>query len=108
MRGKQTDNPFTAELPRLLRERGLSLRALAKQIGISDSHLSRVVRRADYKTASPELTSRVAVALGLPHDYFPEFREAYVVERIKSDARLRNELYSRLTRKAKRAPSNTA
>jgi transcriptional regulator with XRE-family HTH domain len=94
----QTDTPFTADLPRLLRERGISLRALARQIGISDSHLSRVVRKADYKTASPELTSKVAAALGLPPDYFPEFREAYVLERIRSDAKLRNELYARLKR----------
>jgi transcriptional regulator with XRE-family HTH domain len=102
MKAKRTDTPFTTELPRLLRERGMSLRALAREIGISDSHLSRVVRRANYKTASPELTSRVASALGLPRDYFPEFREAYVVDRVRSDAKLRNELYSRLSRVAPR------
>jgi transcriptional regulator with XRE-family HTH domain len=93
----QTDTPFTEEVPRLLKERGMSVRALAATIGISDSHLSRVLRRADYKTPSPDLTRKVALALGLPSDYFPEFREAYVVEQIKSDPKLRNDLYVRLS-----------
>jgi transcriptional regulator with XRE-family HTH domain len=93
----QTDTPFTEEVPRLLKERGMSTRALAATIGVSDSHLSRVLRRADYKTPSPDLTRRVALALDLPADYFPEFREAYVVERIKRDRKLLNDLYGRLT-----------
>jgi transcriptional regulator with XRE-family HTH domain len=95
----QTDTPFIEELPRLLRERAMSLRALAAIIDISDSHLSRVLRRADYKTPSPDLARRVALALGLPPDYFPEVRESYVVEQIKSDPKLRNQLYRQLTRK---------
>ena len=94
----RTDTPFVDELPRLLRERGMSLRALAATIDVSDSHLSRVLRRADYKTPSPDLTRRVALSLGLPPDYFPEFREAYVVEQVRRDSKLRNDLYSRLTR----------
>jgi transcriptional regulator with XRE-family HTH domain len=94
----QTDTPFIEELPLLLHDRGMSLRALAATIGISDSHLSRVLRRADYKTPSPDLTRKVARALGLPPDYFLEFREAYVIERIRSDPKLRNDLYARLTR----------
>jgi transcriptional regulator with XRE-family HTH domain len=93
----QTDRPFIEELPRLLRERRMSVRALARTIGISDSHLSRVLRRTDYKTPSPDLTRRAALALRLPPDYFPEFREAYVMERLKSDPKLRNDLYARLT-----------
>jgi transcriptional regulator with XRE-family HTH domain len=77
----------------------MSQRALARQLRISDSHLSRVLRKADYKTASPELTARAAVALGLPKDYFPEFREALVLDRVRSDPALRNELYERLRRR---------
>jgi transcriptional regulator with XRE-family HTH domain len=99
----QTDTPFIEELPRLLREREMSLRTLASTVDISDSHLSRVLRRADYKTPSPDLTRRVALALGLPPDYFPEFREAYVVEQVGSDPKLRNDLYARLIRDRERA-----
>jgi transcriptional regulator with XRE-family HTH domain len=94
----QTDVPFTEELPRLLKERGISQRALAAMIGISDSHLSRVLRRADYKTPSPDLTRRIALALELPPHYFPEFREAYVIERIRTHPKLRNDLFRRLAR----------
>jgi plasmid maintenance system antidote protein VapI len=96
---KMTDRPFTEEVPRLLKERRMSIRALAATIGISDSHLSRVLRRADYKTPSPDLTTRVAVALGLPVDYFREFREAFVIELIKTDPKLLNRIYSRLKRR---------
>lgn len=76
----------------------MSIRALAAAVGVSDSHLSRVLRRADYKTPSTDLTKRVAETLGLPSDYFPEFREAYVIERIKGDPKLRNRLYQQLKR----------
>jgi transcriptional regulator with XRE-family HTH domain len=99
-----TDRAFTEEVPRLLKEHGMSIRALAAAIGVSDSHLSRVLRRADYKTPSTDLAKRVAEAFGKPADYFPEYREAFVIERIRSDARLRNDLYSRLTRRSRKRP----
>lgn len=105
---QHSDTPFTDELPRLLRERGMSLRALAKQIGISDSHLSRVLRRADYKRASAELTAKVAVALQLAEDYFPEFREAFVLDRIRADPKLRNDLYAQLRKRRPRGVNRTA
>jgi hypothetical protein len=38
----------------LLRAR-LSIRALAREVGVTDGHLSRVMRRVNYKTAGPEL-----------------------------------------------------
>ncbi len=74
----------------------MSLRALARKVGVSHSHLSRVARRKDYKTPSLELMERVASALGLPNDYFYEYRELSVIERIKADPALRDELYDRL------------
>ena len=91
-----TEQPFVEELPRLLAAREMSLRALARQVGVTDAHLSRVLRRVGYKTPSGELAGRVAEALGLPIDYFSEYREAFVITKIKSDTRLRNELYKRL------------
>ena len=94
-----TDRPFVEEVPRLLRERGLSLRALAREVGVTNGHLSRVLRRVNYKTAGPELARRVAIALGLPPDYFPEYRTGFVLERLRTDAVLCDELYAKLTRK---------
>jgi transcriptional regulator with XRE-family HTH domain len=91
-----TDVPFSEELPRLLAERGMSTRALAIRVGVSPSHLSRVVRRKDYKTPGPKLMRKIAAALDLPDDYFPESRELVVLERIRTDPKLRDELYKRL------------
>lgn len=50
----------------------------------------------DYKSLSPELVGRLGRALELPPGYFPEERQHAVVERIKEDAGLRDELYRRL------------
>ena len=76
----------------------MSLRALARIVGVTDGHLSRILRRVDYKTPSADLTRRVAVALELPPDYFPEFREGFVVERVRSDPALRDKMYKQLQR----------
>lgn len=96
----RTDRPFPEELPRLLQERGLSLRSLGERVGVTGAHLSRVVRGVNYKSVSGDLAGRVAVALGLPRDYFPEYREAAVVERIRRDPAYRDKLYNGLGRKS--------
>lgn len=70
--------------------------ALAAATGVSQSHLSRVLRRANSKSVSGDLAGRVALALGLPRDYFPEYREAAVVERVRRDPTYRDRLYDRL------------
>src|SRR5690242_20140 len=88
----RTQRPFAEDLPPLLAERGLTLRALARAVGVSDSHLSKVLRQVDYKSVSGDLATRVAIELGLPEDYFPETREAAVFESIRGDARLRDRL----------------
>lgn len=91
-----TDQPFVEELPRLLEERGYSLRRLAREAGVDPSHLSRVLRQTGYKTPSGELTGKVAEALGFPKDYFPEYRQAVVLERVQTDTELRERLYAEL------------
>ena len=93
---QRTTRPFVVEVPRLLEQRGMSLRALARASGVTDAHLSRVLREVNYKSPSGDLARRVAIALGLPGDYFPEFREAYVIDQIKRKPRLRDDLYRRL------------
>lgn len=75
----------------------MSLRALASQAGVSQSHLSRALRGRDYKTVSGDLAGRIARALDLPEDYFPEYRAAYVRERLRDPAAL-DAVYRRLTR----------
>ena len=74
----------------------MTAHALAKKAGISHSHLSRAKRGKDYKSLSGDLVARLGTALELPAGYFPEEREAVVVEQIRHDARLRDELYRRV------------
>ena len=68
--------------PNLLRERDLSLRTLARMVGVGDDHLSRVLRGARSKRVTGELASRVALALGLPDDYFPETRLEFIASNL--------------------------
>lgn len=88
--------PLAEELPSLLAERDLSLRGLAERVGVTHSHLSRATRGANGKTVGGDLAGRIAVALDLPADYFPEYREAAVIEHLRSDPALRDRLYRRL------------
>ena len=96
MPSQRSTRPFAQELPGLLEEHGLSIRAIARAADVDPAHLSRVLRGARGKTPSPSLARRVAEALGLPTDYFPEWREAVIVERIREDPRLRDRIYDRM------------
>lgn len=88
-----TQRPFVEEVPELLARHEMSIRALAREIDVNPSHLSRVLRRRDYQTPSGDLSRRVALAFDLPEDYFPEYRESVVIARVHSDAELRDRLY---------------
>ncbi|HEX8105751.1 MAG TPA: helix-turn-helix transcriptional regulator [Solirubrobacteraceae bacterium] len=97
MAAKRTDQAFAVEVPRLLEEHGMSLRQLAGAVDVQPSHLSRLLRGADYrKTPSSDLMGKVAMAFGLPTDYFAEYREAAVVEAVRRDPELRERIYRRL------------
>ena len=93
---RRTNTPFVEELPRLLEEQGLSVSSFAELLGVSQSHLSRVLRRVDYKTPSLSLMTRAAEALGLSPDYFPDVREAAVISTVKTDSDLRDCVYDRI------------
>ena len=56
-----------------------------------------MLRHKRGKTAGPDLARRIAQALDLPEDFFPEYREAAVFERLRGNGDLRDELYDRLT-----------
>jgi transcriptional regulator with XRE-family HTH domain len=87
-----TKRPFTKELPRLLKERGLTLRALARNVGAIDhAYLSRMVR--GQLPVNVQHVRRIARCLGLPEDYFPEVREAAVVDAVRRRPKLRDEIY---------------
>jgi transcriptional regulator with XRE-family HTH domain len=84
--------PFREGLPQLMRARGITLRALAHEIGgIDHGYLSRMV--SGKTRVNPRHAERIAVYLALPPDYFPEVREAAVIDAIRSDPRLRDAIY---------------
>lgn len=97
MRGR-SQVPLVDQLPGLMRERGLSTNRLAGMVGVSQSHLSRALRGADRKTIRGDLAARIAVALGLPEDWFPETREARLIQLLCGDPELRDRLYDRFVR----------
>jgi hypothetical protein len=102
MARSRTTRPFAEELPSLLAERSLSIRALGRMVGVGGDHLSRVLRGDRGQSATGRLTSRVALALSLPDDYFPEARIDFIIERINSDPVERDSIYDQLRRKDSR------
>ncbi len=96
---RRTNEPFSDALLALLTERGLSQRALARAVGVEQSHLSRLLRHADYYVRpSTDLMSRIADALHIPSDFFREYREDVVIGHLGSDANYLNKTYDSLLR----------
>jgi transcriptional regulator with XRE-family HTH domain len=102
-RRRQTDERFGEVLPDLLRDRGWSQRRLATAVGVDPAYISRAVGEPARRGPSPGLAGRVAEALGLPSDYFPEYREAQVIAAVRRDPQLRERLYRTLGRASARA-----
>jgi transcriptional regulator with XRE-family HTH domain len=96
MAKNRASRPFVDELPTLLRERSMSLRALARVVGVGDDHLSRVLRGARAKKPTAELTRRVAVALDLPEDYFLEARLEFVIQELGRQPAALDRIYDQL------------
>lgn len=101
----RTDRPFAVELPDLLHARAeagtepRSLRALAEQVGVNQSYLSRVLGAKGARPVSKELAAKVAKAFGLPADYFPEYRAAVVVDAARRNPTLLDGVYEKLAKK---------
>jgi hypothetical protein len=98
---KTTQQPFEVELPILLEARGMTLRGLARDVGIDPTFLSRVVRHNRGKVPNVSLIERVAVALGLSPEYFVEIRVARVVDAMEADPELREKFFRAVDRLGK-------
>ncbi len=85
----------------------MSLRALARKVGVGDDHLSRVLRGARDKRATGDLTRRVARALDLPEDYFPEARLEFLIAHLDQHPLLRDKIYDQLRRRESKTPATT-
>lgn len=98
----RTTKPLGAELPRLLGKQGVSLRTLAQAIDVNQSYLSRIMGKpgaATTRRASAKVASAVAEYFDLPIDYFPEYREAVVIDAVTENGRLRDRVYDSLKRR---------
>ena len=72
--------------------KGTYIRSLARDIGgLDHAYLSRMVRGQVPVNAAH--ASRIARHLGLPEDYFAEVREAKVIQMIRRNPRLRDQIY---------------
>jgi transcriptional regulator with XRE-family HTH domain len=89
---------LSLELPRLLAARGLSGSQLARLAGVSQSHVSHAMRAGEEGRVSGDTATRIATALGLPHDWFPETRKAWVVARLDHDPALVDRIYDEFRR----------
>ena len=96
---RRSNRPIRDELPELLRARGMSQRQLAEAARVDPGHLSRALRKAEFKTFSGEVAARIAGTLGLPADYWPETRDAATIAAIRSDPKLRDRIYDQLRRR---------
>lgn len=72
------------------------MRELARRIGVNQSYITFVMQGR--RSPSRKLLEGTAEALGLPPDYFREYREAVVLERIKADPRLLDRVYALVTK----------
>jgi transcriptional regulator with XRE-family HTH domain len=100
-RHKRTTRPFRDELPELLDERGITLRALAEAVGGFDhGYLSRMLN--GQRAVNPTHAAHIASYLDLPQDYFPEVREARLIDAVRSNAVLRDEVYDLVLPKRRR------
>jgi transcriptional regulator with XRE-family HTH domain len=92
----RTTEPIADVLPAILAERGMSVRGLARRLGVDIGHVSRALRPgATGKSLSADLVARIRAELDLPPGYFVEEREAAVIARIRDDPRERDGLYDR-------------
>jgi hypothetical protein len=91
--------PFGPALRHLLEDSNLSARALARDIGRFD-HAYLVRMMQSKLPVNLDHARAIQQHLGLPPDYFAEIREAAVHDLIRTDPRLRDEIYfSRVRRR---------
>lgn len=81
-----TDDAFGVELERLMKQRGLGVRELARQMessGINPSGATISQLKKGYISPSTRLMEAVAVALEVPPEHFAEYRLETVRERLE-------------------------
>ena len=90
----RTQKPFADAAAEILRERSISGRGLASQVGVHYTHMAKLLRGA--KPPSRHVLQAVTCALELPPDYFAELRELTITEAIHNDPALRDWVFDQL------------
>jgi transcriptional regulator with XRE-family HTH domain len=89
-----TNDHFRDAVADLMEHRGWSQRDLSAAVGVDPAHVSRLLRWGSRLRVTPRLLARVARALDVRPEYFPEYREWRVVEAVRTDPSLRERLYA--------------
>ena len=87
--------PFGTAVARLMRERGLSYRGLARETGLSAGYLNHLVH-GNRPVPSNEVVERLATALDVEPDHFREFRLRAVTAHLETVPDMVDRLYRRL------------
>jgi hypothetical protein len=75
-----------------------TLRALAREVGgLDHAYLSRML--SGKAAVNVDHVRRISRFLGLADDYFPEVREADVIDAIRADPELRDKLHGSVVRR---------
>jgi plasmid maintenance system antidote protein VapI len=90
------EQDFRDAIADLLCERDWSQRELADAVGVDPAHISRLLKRGSSARATPQLLARVARAFGLAPEFFVEYREWCVLEAVRSNPSLREQIYARV------------
>ena len=85
--------PFGSAVARLMRERGLSYRGLARETGLSAGYLNHLVQ-GTRPPPSDTVLERLAAALGVDVAHFTEHRLRRVVERLEESPEMVDRLYT--------------
>jgi transcriptional regulator with XRE-family HTH domain len=90
-------SPFGEAVARLMAERGLSYRALAKRSGLSGGYLNHLVH-GNRPVPAREVIARIAAALDVPADTFADYRMRAVWDALQARPELVERLYRELPR----------
>lgn len=90
---QRTKRSIKEELPRLMGWDRISVNKLARLLDISAAHLSRTCNPAHPETFGGGLAGRTTLYFGLPEDYFCEFRRKFLLNLIRNDPDLCDQLY---------------
>ena len=90
---ERTTASFAEALTAIVRTRQIGVRQLARAVGASPSHVSRLLRASEGKQPSLDLVQRVTEVLELPTEYFLETRRAGLVAELARRPGLVDEWY---------------